>query len=343
MSTCFKQTTLSLCLLGAVLSGAAWAEEELKRIPAPEFVQAEMRGVLLPAQRKLAATSAELKQASINFCAAPDAANFGKLQAQYLNTLLAWRAIEVAPMGPSSEASVGRIMASDSAAPDKILTLAKDMPALPMVDGKALHESDTLPAWGIGLKTIESLLYTNKPEQSIKLLSTGKNCDYLQWQGQIVAYKSETLLRAWTGFSNGVGYDVSYPRQFQTEYLNRLVEGAREIAQQKVGLTPKSVWQDQLSGATAQGLMANVAGMRVLLLGADGGVGLDDFLISRGHQKIWDQVASKLARLEAVTRLTVDSRSEQTAQNIANAANALADVLEKDVAAALNIKIGKAK
>lgn len=348
MSKFFALRQLSLGLLVTGFATMVQAEEAatasapmaLKPISNMEFTRSQLSEVLLPAHSKLAQASADLAAVSRKFCAAPDASSFASLQAQYVNTLAAWRTIEIAPLGPTSEPEVGRIMEGAAQSPEQILTLAKQRPAGEMVDGQAAYEARVLPAWGIGFKAIESLLYTDKPTKSMQRLSQADACAYLSWQAQVVAYHTETLRRAWQGLSRGVAYDLSYPRTYQTQYFNRLVEGAREIGAAKVGLT-QSGWQDQRAAATVIGLRANVAGIRGLLTGNQAGIGLDDFMLSREDKDKWAQVDVALKALEAALPTSEQALKPAAAKKLAAAGNQLADVLEKQIAPLMSIKIGK--
>ncbi|WP_047393126.1 imelysin family protein [Chitinibacter sp. ZOR0017] len=306
-----------------------------------QFMLNQFNEILLPAQNALATAAAGLPDATRRFCAASAAdkpAAFSALQAQYVATLLAWRAIEVAPIGPSADPEVGQLMEGASRAPAEILTLTKLQPAAQMVDGQAAYEAKKLPAWGMGFKAIESLLYTDTPQQSIARLSAAPACQYLLWQSQVVSYQGETLRRAWVGLSRGVQYDLSYPRTYQTQYLNRLIEGARELASQKVGFNANG-WLDAASGQTVASLQANVGALARLLRGNP--VGLEEFVTSRNDAELWRKVEAPLSRLELAASQLSASPSRDEAKTLADAANALAEVLQHEVAPKMSIQIGK--
>ncbi|WP_157314049.1 imelysin family protein [Chitinibacter sp. GC72] len=325
---------------GADASDAS-AVEAVKRISAMDFTRSQLNDILLPAHQQLAQASAALSTASRAFCAAPATGTFAAMQAQYVNTLLAWRTIEIAPLGPSAEPEVGRVMEGQAQSPAQILTLIPLQTSKDMVDGQAAFEATKLPAWGIGFKAIESLLYTDKPTQSIERLRPAAACSYLVWQTQVVAYQAETLRRAWQGLSRGVAYDMSYPRTYQTQLFNRMIEGARDL-EHKVGLHQPQ-WLDQRAGATVPALKANVAGLRALLTGEPRAIGLDDFMLSREDQPRWTLIDNALKALEAALPANDKALSNAQARQIVVAANRLADVLEKDLAPAMSIKIGKVK
>jgi predicted lipoprotein len=349
MKTLFTMRQLSLSLLMMFASGlaaaqatAASAVAEAKPVSNMDFTRAQIDAVLLPAHTRLAQASKSWVEESRAFCAAPDAARFAKLQANYVQVLTVWRTIEVAPLGPSAEPELGRVMEGESRSAEQILTLAAQTPATAMVDGQAAYEASKLPAWGIGMKALEALLYSDKPTERMQVLSAEKACAYVVWQTQVVAYQTEILRRAWQGLSRGAMYDLSYPRTYQTQYLNRLVEGARELGAAKVGLH-QAPWQDQRSGATVAGLQANVAGLRGLLTGNQTGLGLDDLMLSRDDHRNWAKVEKALVALEAALPQQDKDLTPRRAKQLAKAGNQLADVLEKDIAPLLIIQIGKVK
>ncbi|WP_410497545.1 imelysin family protein [Chitinibacter sp. S2-10] len=317
----------------------AQASDVATPVAMPDFVKSQVNEVQLPAHRQLAVASGDLKQSARAFCAAPDSAGFAQLQAQYLNTLKVWRMIEVAPMGPTSDSNIGRIMAGVPPSHAQLEPLIAQLPEHleKFADGQADEEASKLPDWGIGMKVISTMLYGDKPEGSIERLRDANHCSYLIWQSQVLSFNADNLVRSWQGIRQGLPYDMSYPRAFLSEYLNRIAQGAREIARDKVGLNQPQ-WLDQREGATVASLRANVAGLRAMLTGNQG-AGLDDYMGSRGDQAMWQKVETALVKLEAALPTSDKNLTPKAGKKIASAANALADVLAKDIATLIKVRV----
>ncbi|WP_373974827.1 hypothetical protein NT239_14505 [Chitinibacter sp. SCUT-21] len=340
----FAALSVAICCVAAGAQAEEVASSVAERQPLSnmEFTRSQLTDIHLAAQANLAQISSQLVASSRAFCAAPSEMTFRAVQTQYVQTLLAWRAIEIAPMGPSAEPDVGKVMEGQTKDAAQILSLAAQKPAGQMVDGQAAYEAKKLPDWGIGFKAIEELLYGDKPANSMARLSTEPACGYLVWQSQVVAYQAETLRRAWQGLSRGAGYDLSYPRTYLTQYLNSQIEGLRDLSANKLGIKPSN-WLDQRSGATVMSLQSNVAGLRTLLTGNQSAKGLDDLMLSRDDTARWAKVEQALTALEASLPKSEQALTSTNAKKIARAASRLADVLEKDIAPMLAIKIGKVK
>jgi hypothetical protein len=209
-----------------------------------------------------------------------------------------------------------------------------------MVDGEAFHYGIQLPAGTIGLPAIATLLFNGTANETLELLQKDKNCAYLQWQTQVVMQQVTTQQYEWFGLSRGVEYDVSYPGQFVVEYLNQIIGGTSSFSTSKLKGDAKA-WQDANTKATAAGIQANVKGLTLLIKGKNDGLGLDDYLISRGKADIWGKISKQLTQLDnAATAFATDS-SAKNAAKINSIANQLAITLKKEAAPALNIRIGK--
>ncbi|WP_027467484.1 imelysin family protein [Deefgea rivuli] len=331
-----------LALSAFFLHGLTHAEDavEIKRVTAPELSMAMMKDVITPHYDQLQQASTQLVASSKQLCNKPSPEALSSARKAYLATLIAWRKIEIAPIGPSNNVNNGRIFESPAAPLADLVEQGKQTPDRAMVDGEAHFHGMKLPDGTIGMPAIASLLFHGTTSQTLQLLKQDKNCAYLQWQTQVTARQITVQQYEWTGLIRGAAYDVSYPGQFVTEYLNRIIAGASSFRNLKLSGEADN-WQDAKTGATAAGIAANVQGLKILLEGKDGGIGLDDYLISRDKAALWQKAAKQLAQLEAASTQLDASPNAKTAEKINLAADQLANTLKTEVAPALNIRTEK--
>lgn len=313
---------------------------ELKRVTAPEMSMAIMREVVIPNFAALKQEAETLKSSSAQLCKQPSEEFLTSAQKAYLNTQLTWRKIEIAPIGPTNNVNNGRFFEAPPAPLKDILEQSKKTPDRTMVDGEAYHYGRELPDGTAGMPAIATLLFHGKPSETLALLKQDKNCAYLQWQTQVVLQQVTTQQYEWYGLSRGAEYDLSYPGQFVVEYLNQIIAGANSIRTSKLNGSVEA-WQDAKTQTTAAGIKSNIAGLTLLLEGKNGGIGLDDYLISRDKAAIWQKVSRQLAQLQSAGAALETSLNPKTAAKINTAADQLAATLKTEVAPALNIRIGK--
>lgn len=337
---------IPLVLTTILLHGTAQAENasapraELKRVTAPELSMAIMREVIIPNFAALKQEAELLKTSSSQLCKSPTDVHLVAARQAYLSTQLAWRKIEIAPIGPSNNINNGRFFELPAAPLNALLEQSKKTPDRTMVDGEAHHYGSQLPDGTVGMPAIATLLFHDKPIETLQLLKQDKNCAYLQWQTQVVLQQVTTQQYEWSGLSRGSEYDLSYPSQFVVEYLNQIIGGISSIRTSKL-IGSSDSWQDAKTQSTAAGIQSNIAGLALLLEGKNGGIGLDDYLISRDKAALWKKVSSQLAQLQAASTLLETSFNAKTAAKINSAADQLAKTLKTEVAPALNIRIGK--
>lgn len=334
---------LSLLALSApFLQGLSYAADavEIKRVTAPELSMAMMKDVISINYEQLQQASQQLSASSKQLCGKPSPENLSAARKAYFATLLAWRKIEIAPIGPSNNVNNGRVFEQPAAPLADLVEQGKLTPERIMIDGEAFFYGIKLPDGTIGLPAIATLLFQGTPTQTLQLLKQDKNCAYLNWQAQVVARQITVQQYEWAGLSRGAMYDMSYPGQFVAEYFNKIIAGANSFRNSKLN-GEADRWQDAKTGATAIGITANVQGLKVLLEGRDGGIGLDDYLISRDKAGLWQKVAQQLAQLETATAQLEASPNAKTAEKINSAADQLASTLKTEVAPALNIRTEK--
>nr|WP_314899401.1 imelysin family protein [uncultured Deefgea sp.] len=332
----------ALCLqpLAQAITPASAVTPELKRIAAPELSTAIMREVVIPNLATLKQEAERLKSSTAQLCKASNEQQLSTARKSYIDTLLAWRKIEIAPIGPTNNVNNGRVFEALAAPLNKLTEQAKTTPDRAMVDGEAFHYGIQLPDGTIGLPAIGAFLFSGSPAETLAVLQKDKNCAYLQWQTQVVMQQVTTQQYEWFGLSRGIEYDVSYPGQFVVEYLNQIILGVSSIRTSKLGADSKN-WQDAKSQSTATGIQANVQGLILLLEGSNGGTGLDDYLISRDKAALWNKVAMQLKDLQSAADLLESSTNAKNIAKVNTAADQLASTLKTEVAPALNIRIGK--
>lgn len=338
----FVPAALATLLLHGIVHAetASAPAAELKRVTAPELSMAIMREVMIPNVAALKQAAEALKLRSAQLCTQPTEAQLTSAQQAFLSTQLAWRKIEIAPIGPSNNINNGRFFEQAAAPLQAILAQSKKTPDRTMVDGEAYHYGRDLPDGTVGMPAIATLLFHGQANEALQRLKQDKNCAYLQWQTQVVLQQVTTQQYEWHGLSRGAEYDLSYPGQFVVEYLNQIIVGASSIRTNKLN-GGVDAWQDAKTHTTATGIQSNIAGLTLLLEGKNGGIGLDDYLISRDKAMIWQKVARQLAQLQSIVAELETSLTPQTAAKINTAADQLAATLKTEVAPALNIRIGK--
>ena len=338
----FVPFALSALLLQGVVhaENASAPATELKRVTAPELSRAIMREVIIPNVAALKKEAETLKSSSAQLCKQPTEALLTAAQQAFINTQLAWRKIEIAPIGPTNNVNNGRFFELPPAPLKDILEQSKKTPERTMVDGEAYHYGRELPDGTSGMPAIAALLFNGKPNSTLQLLKQDKNCAYLQWQTQVVLQQVTTQQYEWSGLSRGSEYDMSYPSQFVVEYLNQIIAGISSIRSTKLNGDSGS-WQDAKTQTTAAGIKSNLDGLVSLLEGKNGGIGLDDYLISRDKATIWNKVSSQLTQLQSAAALLDTAGTLKSADEINGAADQLAATLKTEVAPALNIRIGK--
>ncbi|QZA78869.1 hypothetical protein K4H28_05565 [Deefgea tanakiae] len=332
----------ALCLqpLAQAITPASAVTPELKRIAAPELSTAIMREVVIPNLATLKQEAERLKSSSAQLCKEPNEQQLSAVQKAYLGTLVAWRKIEIAPIGPTNNVNNGRVFEAPAAPLSTLTEQAKTTPDRTMVDGEAFHYGIQLSDGTIGLPAVGAFLFNGSPTETLALLQKDKNCAYLQWQTQVIMQQVITQQYEWFGLSRGIEYDVSYPGQFVVEYLNQIILGVSSFRSAKLSGDSKN-WQDAKSQSTAAGIQANIQGLTLLLEGSNGGIGLDDYLISRDQAALWKKVAHQLAQLQSAVTVFETTTSAKNAARIGAAADQLAATLKTEVAPALNIRIGK--
>lgn len=333
---------ISSCLLSGIVfaENASAPQQELKRIMAPELSMAMMREVIIPNVAALKQEAETLKSSATELCKQPNPANLAQAQKAYQNTQLAWRKIEIAPIGPANNISNGRFFEHAGAPLDQIVTQSQSTPDRKMVDAEAYHYGRELPDGTAGMPAIAAFLFNGKPENTLQLLKQDKTCAYLQWQTQVVLQQVITQQFEWNGLIRGAEYDVSYPSQFVVEYLNQIILGLSSFQTSKLKGKAEN-WQDAKTQSTAAGIQSNLAGLTLLLEGKNGGIGLDDYLISRDKAAVWEKVAKQLKQLQSAANAFEGMPNEKSAAKVNAAADQLATTLKTDVATTLNIRIGK--
>ncbi|WP_297576766.1 imelysin family protein [uncultured Deefgea sp.] len=316
-----KYALLLICTwLGSAL---ATNTPTANKVTTPELTLSIMNQVITPQVQALQTAANELNQSTAALCQQPSEANLQQAQQAYLRTFSAWQQIGIAPLGPSKQPPTMRLFTTPARSTAELAKQSQTMPSHPMTDGEAHDYGSQLPDGYLGLPVIASVLFSDTP---LSLLQQDSMCAYINWQAKTISRQVTILQYEWQGLIRGAAYDIAYPGQLMTEYLQALEAGSQRLASFKP--------QDSARPNIAQEVNANIAGLSALITGANG-IGLDDYLLSRQHQSQWLKTQKQLSALQQAGQKLTQHASERNAKQISIAAQLLNDTLRSDVATAL--------
>ena len=315
----------------ALLVMSAWIGSALatntptpNKVSTPELTLSIMNQVIAPQVQALQTAANELNQNTATLCQQPSEANLQQAQQAYLRTFSAWQQIGIAPIGPSKQQPTSRLFEIPAQSTTELARQSLTMPTQPMSDGEAHYYGQQLADGYLGLPVIAAVLFNDTPP--LTLLQQDSLCAYVNWQAKTISRQVTILQYEWQGLIRGAAYDISYPGQLMTEYLKALEAGSQRLASFKP--------QDSAKPHIAQEINANIAGLSALITGAKG-IGLDDYLLSRQHQKQWKKTQQQLSKLQQAGQQLAQHNSERNAKQVSVAAQLLNDTLRTDVATAL--------
>lgn len=341
---------IAAVLLSAVLAHANEAPAPtpapgLPRLTPPELAISLTETVYLPAQVSLLEHHGRLAGKLAALCETPSPERLAAAREAWIAADQSWRRLDSVRMGPSRQDETVQQFDPwplDLAALRGAMDKVPDDPTSP----QALAQSRELKQ---GLPALEYLLFGNAEPTKAPLAAKkiDATCRFSVWVAAGLARRAQELIYEWQGIRRGLNYDLSYPRPFLSESLTRAHAGVKELSGWKLATSiskpARQDFPDWRSGQSRQSISAGLDTVERVLLGAAGGAGFEEFLLTRGKHEVVDELKAKLAQARiAVAALPDDlvkaaAERKQASQRLTE----LADFIAGPFAEALALPLQK--
>ncbi|WP_255987565.1 imelysin family protein [Chitinolyticbacter albus] len=318
----------------------------IPRLTPPELAISLTETVYLPAQVSLLEHHGRLAGRLAALCEAPGSDKLAAAREAWISANRSWRRLDSVRMGPGRQEEVMQAFDPwplDLAALRKSIAATPADPTSPQALAEVRNQKQGLPA-------IEFLLFGNATPTSAALAAKqldGNSCRFAVWIAAGLARRAQEMVYEWQGMRRGLNYDLSYPRPFLSESLTRVHAGVKELAGWKLATSVAKAAQqdfpDWRSGQSRQGIISGLDTVEHVLLGAAGGAGFEEFLLSRGKTEAVGELKTHLAQARIAVAGLPDDLAKASAERrvAAQRLTALADYIAGPFAEAMGLPLQK--
>jgi len=288
----------------------------------------------VPLAARFSQTAPRLIARIESLCASPNAVTLEQARSAWIETMLAWEAVDAVEVGPLLDRRSTFRIDFWPTRPREVESIVRDPP-------KEIELLDRVNAPAKGLPAIELLLWS--PAEAPMATGSRKTCDYAHLLARGVHREAENLEQGFRELTDRAG--GADTRKAFSALINQTF-GAVELLRGKYMLKPARLNNGRhfprvLSGQTARAWSARWCAIHELLAGKpdDRSASLVEFLRGQGQTQAAADLSSAIKRAAEA----MQDAAEATPATAENASAVLAEVetaLANDVAAALKVTIG---